>query len=728
MLRDSERIPQQEYNDGDNIRNWWLETKETVSFDRKDVFEAWTGLHTKLSTDYMSPEDIVRVENAALYGFYTHDKRPLSPENRIRKDKITHYFVHCFAVASILEDYKVDVDTIVAGLLHDSKEDTETSIEELFALFGEDVANTVRDLSKVRYVKTNDTDIYQLHKIISLVKPENQDGNLRAMFIKVADQLHSAQTLHNLKKPRRKVIGNRIINVIAPLADRVGLHNLEDESLTTVYTKLYPISDESWFEARQNRVEWNSYLFAHPIIDNIHAALDGQSQNIHYWFEQDNLVDFIDPVTFTPIQKDKSATIYVSTNVKDREKLIKYFSRYQSEETRARVLDRGSVAIPGIRMGDSIFTIQFVPLEASEEQLISVADLFRYQLSEEDRAYTRSVLDRRLEPTRTLIRRYEENLEPRELVEALSQRFNKPQIATFSPNEIIWMNANATAADFAFEIHGNLFLSAQYALINNEPKPLSTILNPGDRVEIIPTANNDWSNLSPKLLLDGITNPKAIRAYQRALRTIYESKNESNISTDYNRALSLSKLSSEEFDQKYEEVKADIRPVGLELLSRAYKEKYSKKPDFLLWKTWKFIREGLRGKFRSWNNLIAETTFGGLAANQIREFLYACDRYEQIRYATDEIPVREKEGVLEVFGRKFRQRGISINNFVIVDDQNVEAGYTKIKFNLEPVGARRPDYERAIEEARIEANRKPKYNKDVVPLKFDIAKNQGEIK
>ena len=45
-----------------------------------------------------------------------------------------------FAVASILVDWGMDIDTVIAGVLHDTIEDTQTTFEELEKYFGRDVA------------------------------------------------------------------------------------------------------------------------------------------------------------------------------------------------------------------------------------------------------------------------------------------------------------------------------------------------------------------------------------------------------------------------------------------------------------------------------------------------------------------------------------------------------------------------------------------------------------
>jgi (p)ppGpp synthase/HD superfamily hydrolase len=65
-----------------------------------------------------------------------------------RKGTSVPYIVHPVHVARLLEAYGQDEDTVVAGILHDVLEDTACTREELLAVFGEQVADTVRQCSE----------------------------------------------------------------------------------------------------------------------------------------------------------------------------------------------------------------------------------------------------------------------------------------------------------------------------------------------------------------------------------------------------------------------------------------------------------------------------------------------------------------------------------------------------------------------------------------------------
>ena len=59
------------------------------------------------------------------------------------------YFVHCSAVAEILVDYKMDLETVAAGLLHDVLEDTKITHEIFKKEFGEEIYALVAGVTKI---------------------------------------------------------------------------------------------------------------------------------------------------------------------------------------------------------------------------------------------------------------------------------------------------------------------------------------------------------------------------------------------------------------------------------------------------------------------------------------------------------------------------------------------------------------------------------------------------
>ena len=60
---------------------------------------------------------------------------------------------HPIEVSKILANLRLDTFSIISGLLHDTIEDTTISLKEIKKIFGEEVANLVDGLTKIKAVK-----------------------------------------------------------------------------------------------------------------------------------------------------------------------------------------------------------------------------------------------------------------------------------------------------------------------------------------------------------------------------------------------------------------------------------------------------------------------------------------------------------------------------------------------------------------------------------------------
>ena len=139
------------------------------------------------------------------------------------------FFSHPFEVANILAQMKLDEKSIITGLLHDVIEDTLATKEEIKENFGLEIANLVdgvTKLSKITIQKTNkDNQVENLRKFILAIS-----GDIRVLFVKLADRLHNMRTIKFLKDEEKKTkISNETLEIFAPLADRIGMRKVKDE-------------------------------------------------------------------------------------------------------------------------------------------------------------------------------------------------------------------------------------------------------------------------------------------------------------------------------------------------------------------------------------------------------------------------------------------------------------------------------------------------------------------
>ena len=113
----------------------------------------------------------------------------IAHRNQRRKDEAkTPYINHPIEVMSILSNAGItDVDTLCAAVLHDTIEDVGVTYEQIYELFGENVANIVRqcsdDKSLPKEVRKQEQIIHAEHAMIStkLVKAADKLSNLSGL-------------------------------------------------------------------------------------------------------------------------------------------------------------------------------------------------------------------------------------------------------------------------------------------------------------------------------------------------------------------------------------------------------------------------------------------------------------------------------------------------------------------------------------------------------------------
>ena len=149
------------------------------------------------------------------------------------------YITHPLAVANILAELGMDTTTLVAALLHDTVEDTGYTLEALTTDFGVEVGHLVDGVTKLdKVVLGNAAEGETIRKMIIAMARDP-----RVLVIKVADRLHNMRTMRFLPPEKQARKARETLEVIAPLAHRLGMATvkweLEDLSFAILHPKKY---------------------------------------------------------------------------------------------------------------------------------------------------------------------------------------------------------------------------------------------------------------------------------------------------------------------------------------------------------------------------------------------------------------------------------------------------------------------------------------------------------
>jgi len=154
------------------------------------------------------------------------------------------YFSHPLEVADILTNYRLDGASIVTALLHDTLEDTDTTESDIRENFGDEIAQLVDGVTKLTRLELQSNKAKQAENFRKFVLATSRD--IRVLLVKLADRLHNMRTIQHVEMPeRRRRIARETMDIYAPLAERIGMHDIKDELEDLAFAELNPDARDS---------------------------------------------------------------------------------------------------------------------------------------------------------------------------------------------------------------------------------------------------------------------------------------------------------------------------------------------------------------------------------------------------------------------------------------------------------------------------------------------------
>lgn len=168
-------------------------------------------------------------------------KQALSIVGRITDDP-GYYRPKGVEVAAILRGFNVDLNTLLAAILSDPRVSKLEPVPDIQGLFGETVAALVKDVNWL-----NTFSVYSL----DMADKPNQTENLRRMLlsmtqdvrsvlIKLAYRVRRLQVLPRESYEMRRFISQETLDIYAPIANRMGIHQLKWELEDMAFRYLQP--------------------------------------------------------------------------------------------------------------------------------------------------------------------------------------------------------------------------------------------------------------------------------------------------------------------------------------------------------------------------------------------------------------------------------------------------------------------------------------------------------
>ncbi|HDQ72330.1 MAG TPA: bifunctional (p)ppGpp synthetase/guanosine-3',5'-bis(diphosphate) 3'-pyrophosphohydrolase [Chloroflexi bacterium] len=426
---------------------------------------------------------------------------------------------HPLAVAALLAELGMDVDTIAAGLLHDVVEDTQIDIARLEGEFGPQIATLVDGVTKLDKIeeKIEQEHSDRMEQRGKRSRGEREAESLRKMFlamsedirvvvIKLADRLHNMRTLASLSPERRRSFARETMEIFAPLANRLGIWQwkweLEDLSLRYIDPVTYA---EIASLIKRRRPDREISIQQHIDIlqekleeENITGEISGRPKHIYSIYTKMHHKD----VPFQQVYDVRGIRV-ISNTIPDCYRILGIvhglwrpipgeFDDY--------------IATPKGNMYQSLHTavigqdgktleVQIRTWAMHRRAEYGIAAHWRYKEGSQKDSEFESQIAR----LRSLVEWRRETTDADEFVDAMKTDVFRDRVYTFTPKgKLIDLPIGSTPIDFAYHIHTEVGHQCRGARVNGKLVSLDYQLKNGDQVEILTAKrggpSRDWLN------------------------------------------------------------------------------------------------------------------------------------------------------------------------------------------------------------------------------------------
>jgi GTP diphosphokinase / guanosine-3',5'-bis(diphosphate) 3'-diphosphatase len=448
------------------------------------------------------------------------------------------FVYHPLATADILADLRLDPTTIAAALLHDVLEDTDVTKDELRGQFGDEIAEIVDGVTKLKRLPSGNLEEAQAESLRKMIVAMSKD--VRVIIIKLADRLHNMRTLDYLKRETQLKKATETLEIYAPLAHRLGIYSvkweLEDLSFATLHPRRYAEIKRLVAARRADREEFintrREELLRHLGEAGIEAEVRGRVKHFYSIYnkmvrrnkEFNEIYDLAGLRVVVDSVRDCYGALGVIHSMwkpipgrfKDYIAMPK-FNMYQSLHTTVMSTEGKLLEIQ----------IRTEEMEVTAEYGIAAHWMYKHGLRDKD-------VDR-LTWLKSMMEWQQETTDANEFMESLKGELIADEVFVFTPKgDVVSLPSGATPIDFAYHVHTEVGHRTIGARVNDRIVPLDSELVSGDRVEII-----TGKSASPSR--DWMTVVQSGRARNKIRQFFNKADREDNLSLGREKVLSLLK-------------------------------------------------------------------------------------------------------------------------------------------------------------------------------------------
>ena len=430
--------------------------------------------------------------------------------SEVHKDEVRKsgekYMHHPLNVAYILTDLQADSDTICAALLHDTVHIGHADINKIQATFGDDITNLVKGITKINQLNLFTDSENQINYYKKIIIGLTED--VRIIIIKLAERCQNMRTLWAIKEESRKRKAKETIEILVPIAHRLGLSQIKSE-LEVNSLKYYKPDAFVSVEANLNNTEEERQACIKEMIRRISELL--VENNIK--FEIKGRVKSIYSI-YNKLQKGKKFSeiydiyglrVIVDTESDCYQVLGIIHSKFKPKPNRFK----DYIANPKTNMYQSLHTTVFgfdnklyeVQIRTHEMDEVAERGIASHWSYKEKGKKLQASMEQKLQLFRSIMELNETNESAEDFVNSVKDEVLGDNIYVYTPKgDVFELPKGSTPVDFAYKVHSKIGETMVGALINDNLVPLSTELHDGDIVKINTNKNSkpslEWVNFA----------------------------------------------------------------------------------------------------------------------------------------------------------------------------------------------------------------------------------------
>ena len=417
------------------------------------------------------------------------------------------------AMADVLADLEVGQDTLAAAILFESVHYAELSLDDIEEQAGPAVARLVQGVDRMHAI----SNIQNLGNKLSQSKQQLDNirkmllamvDDVRVVLIKLAERLCVIRSARLMPEDRRKQLAMEIMEIYAPLANRLGIGAIKWEMEDLAFRYLHPRDYKAIAAGlKSKRLERDRYVDWVVTELNIqiagmgitHFAVYGRSKHIHSIYRKMIRKN----VSLEEIYDATAVRILVETTEQCYEVLGAVHGLWEQipsefDDYISQIKANGYQSLHTAVRGPEgqVFEVQIRTFQMHDQAEMGVAAHWKYK---ESASETHASHERRIEWLREVLAWHREMAVSQGVSELEESEFLDDRVYVFTPDgDILDLQQGVTALDFAYHVHSDIGHRCRGAKVNGHIVQLTYSLKTGDKVEILTgkdlKPSRDWIN------------------------------------------------------------------------------------------------------------------------------------------------------------------------------------------------------------------------------------------